>query len=120
MLREAVAHLTDVEATSTEGLVVELARACRASVLVRGIRGATDAEYETEMASANRALAPEIVTVFLPAHAELSAVSSSRLKEMARGELEIARFCPRGVERRLRARIAEERQTTKEARHVDL
>ncbi len=73
----------DVTFDSTEGMVVEYARVVGATVLVRGIRGATDADYETEMAQFNRSLAPEIETVFLPAHAELAQISSSGLKEIA-------------------------------------
>ncbi len=122
MLREATCHLDNVEHASTEGLVVDHARAHGASFLVRGIRGATDADYETALANANHDLAPDVTTVFLPAHPHLSEVSSSRLKELARAGAELSRFCPSGVERRLRARLAAEAApgATEEVSHVDV
>jgi pantetheine-phosphate adenylyltransferase len=107
MLREATSHLASVECASTEGYVVDHARASGARFLVRGVRGATDADQETALADANLELAPEIATIFIPAHPTLSRVSSSLLKQLAaRGE-DITPFCPPSVERRLHARTAE-------------
>jgi pantetheine-phosphate adenylyltransferase len=105
MIREATEHLQHVECAATEGWVVDYARAHGAAFLVRGIRGVTDADYETALAQMNRAVAPEITTVFLPAHSELSQVSSTLLKEMARLGEEIRSYCPVGVERRLREKL---------------
>src|SRR5262245_33199948 len=50
MIREACAEWQNVDARSTENLVVEFARSCGARFLVRGVRGATDAEYENALA----------------------------------------------------------------------
>jgi pantetheine-phosphate adenylyltransferase len=105
LLREAVALHPNVTVARTEGLVVEFARAIGASVLLRGVRGATDAQFETELAQTNRALAPELSTLFLPAEAHLAQVSSSGLKErIARGE-DVSAFCPPAVAARLRERL---------------
>jgi pantetheine-phosphate adenylyltransferase len=120
MLREATASLVGVECASTEGWIVELAQERGAAFLVRGIRGASDADYEIALANANRALAPAITTVFIPAHPALSEVSSSRLKDLARAGQEIGAFCSPGVERRLRERVAAQRDASKEARHADV
>jgi pantetheine-phosphate adenylyltransferase len=100
-------HLPNVRCDHSEALVVEFARAHQARFLVRGVRGATDADYEAALAHANRALAPEIVTVFLPADAELSAVSSSLLKRMAALGEDIAPHCCPEVADRLRRRLRE-------------
>ena len=115
MIREAVGHLEHVECAATDGWVVDYARAHDAAFLVRGVRGATDADYETALAQMNHAVAPEITTVFLPAHSDLSEVSSTRLKEMARLGQEIRPYCPVGVERRLREKLGAAEQ---EARHA--
>lgn len=86
-LKDAVRSRENVEVSHTTGFVVEYARKRGVRFLVRGVRGATDADYEAELAAINRRLAPSIQTVFLPAHAELSKLSSSALKAMAaRGE----------------------------------
>ena len=105
LVREAVALHPNVTVASTEGLIVDFARAIGASVLLRGVRGATDAQFETELAQTNRALAPELSTLFLPAEAHLAEVSSSGLKErLARGE-DVSTFCPPAVAAKLRERL---------------
>lgn len=105
MLREVTARWPACAVTSTQGYVVELARSLGARYLVRGVRGATDTEAEITLAKLNRQLAPEIETVFVPAHAELSEISSSRLKELARQGADLREFCPEAVATRLRARL---------------
>ncbi|WP_434388763.1 pantetheine-phosphate adenylyltransferase [Melittangium boletus] len=106
LLREVVAHHPNVTVASTDGLIVEYARRIGASVLLRGVRGATDAQFETTLAQANRALAPELSTLFLPAESHLAEVSSSRLKEkLARGE-DVSDVCPPAVVARLRQHLA--------------
>ena len=106
MIREVVAPWPSVACTSTSGYVVELARARGARYLVRGVRGCTDVEGEIALANMNHALAPEIETVFIPAHPELSEVSSSRLKELAAAGMDIAPYCPAEIAARLRQRVA--------------
>jgi pantetheine-phosphate adenylyltransferase len=105
MIADATRALPTVGCAATDGYVVAFARAHGARFLVRGVRGATDVEAEIALADMNRALAPEIETVFIPAHPSVSEVSSSRLKELAlRGE-EVSRFCSPEVERRLVERL---------------
>ena len=103
MLREATQAWSNCQIISTDGYVVELARQLGARYLVRGVRGATDIEGEIGLARLNHELAPEIETVFVPAHAELSEVSSSRLKELAREGAALTRYCPASVAVRLQA-----------------
>ncbi|GEL72949.1 MULTISPECIES: pantetheine-phosphate adenylyltransferase [Myxococcus] len=105
LLREAVAHHPNVTVARTQGLIVDFARDIGASVLLRGVRGATDAQFETTLAQNNRALAPELSTLFLPAEAHLAEVSSSGLKaRVARGE-DVSAFCPPAVAAKLRERL---------------
>jgi pantetheine-phosphate adenylyltransferase len=112
MLREVTAAWPRCSAVSTEGYVVTLARELGARYLVRGVRGGTDIESEIALARLNHQLAPEIETVFVPAHAELAEVSSSRLKQLAREGADLARYCPATVAQRLRelfsTRLSEE------------
>jgi len=100
-----VAAWPNVGCTSTQGFVVELARERGARYLVRGVRGSTDVESEIALANLNHELAPEIETVFVPAHPELSEVSSSRLKELAAQGLDVSRCCLPEVAARLRERV---------------
>ena len=91
-LRDATRDFPGVEIASTSGLVVEYARATGSQFLVRGVRGATDADYEAWLAAANLKLAPSIQTIFLPADPELSKLSSSRLKELAAARADISAY----------------------------
>ncbi len=112
LLREAVTLHPNVSVASTDGLVVDYARAIGASVLLRGVRGATDAQFETKLAQTNRALAPDLSTLFLPAEAHLAEVSSSALKErLTRGE-DVSAFCPAPVAAKLRQRLVESQSQT--------
>jgi len=105
LIREVTVGWPAISCESTTGYVVELARARGARYLVRGLRGATDVEAEMQLAHLNRTLAPEIQTVFIPAHAELSAVSSSQLKELAARGLDLSAWCPPPVAARLLLRL---------------
>jgi pantetheine-phosphate adenylyltransferase len=71
-----------VEVTSYTGLTVELCRATGARFLIRGLRNTADFIAEQEMAAANHQLCPEVETVFLASSPELSAVSSSLVREL--------------------------------------
>ncbi len=80
LVRKLVEKMPQVSVDYTSGYVVEYARELGARFLVRGIRNATDAEFEVQLAYENHKLAPEIETVMLPADPKLSLVSSSDLK----------------------------------------
>jgi len=105
MIRDAVGIIPTVSWDETRGYVVEYARQMGATILVRGIRGATDATFETSLAQQNRTLAPDIATILLPAEPELSSVSSSGLKAMMERGEDVTPFCPPGVAERLRAKF---------------
>ena len=82
LAKASFAGLKNVDALPFTGLVVDFAKAQRATVLLRGIRNPMDYEYETQMAVTNRRLAPGIETVFLVAAAEVSFISSTLIKEI--------------------------------------
>lgn len=83
--------LKNVSVTSFKGLAVEYAADQGAVVMVRGLRSSTDYNYEVQMALMNRALKPELETVFLPTSPQYGHISSSLAKEIALhgGDLEL-------------------------------
>jgi pantetheine-phosphate adenylyltransferase len=83
MIREAFPGETRIDVDSLSGLLAEFARSRGAVAIVRGLRAPSDFEYELQMAHMNRHLNPELDTVFLPAEAAGSYVSSSLVKEVA-------------------------------------
>jgi pantetheine-phosphate adenylyltransferase len=82
-VRESVAHLDNVRVEGFNTLVTEFARRCGARALVKGIRAISDFDHEFQMAQINKRLAPEIETVYLPASAKFSFLSSSGVREIA-------------------------------------
>lgn len=109
LARAAVGPMPTVSVDGTSGLVVDYARTIGATVLVRGLRGAADAAYETDLAQQNAELAPEVMTVMLPAEPRLSMVSSSELKARAERGDPIDEFCPPIVAERMRAKYGVKR-----------
>ena len=72
------------EVRSFDGLLVNFARTVGAKMIVRGLRYVSDFEYEYQMALMNRKLAPEIETLFLVPAFDLTYLSSSLVREVAR------------------------------------
>lgn len=79
-----------VEVRAFRGLVVEFAQKVGAKVILRGLRAVADFEYEYQMALMNRHLAPTLETMFMVPSLEVSYVSSSLVREVARfgGDIE--------------------------------
>jgi pantetheine-phosphate adenylyltransferase len=109
LIRQATAHLSNVTVKLFNGLAVRFVRDCHARVIVRGVRSLSDIEAEFTMTLANRTLDPDIETVFLMADEAFSHVSSSLIKQIAplAGDDELAKFVPRAIIGRLRAKLAE-------------
>jgi pantetheine-phosphate adenylyltransferase len=73
-----------VEVRTFHGLLVDFARKIGAQMIVRGLRYVSDFEYEYQMALMNRKLAPEVETMFLVPAFDLTYLSSSLVREVAR------------------------------------
>ena len=84
LLRTAIGDEPRVAFESFEGLLVEFARRVGASMVVRGLRAVSDFEYEFQMALMNRRLHPTLETVFLVPALDLTYLSSSLVREVAR------------------------------------
>lgn len=104
LARAVFAELTRVEVDTFDGLLVEYAARRGAVAIVRGLRNATDVEYELPMTLMNRHLQPSLETVFLPTAVELGHVSSRLVKEVWRLGGDVRGLVPPLVEARLRDR----------------
>ena len=104
MLNEVIHDLANVQVSSFDGLLVDYAAECGASVILRGIRAVSDYEYELQMALMNRRLKPDIETVFLMASEAHSFISSRLVKEVIRLGGNISGLVPPSIEGRLRKR----------------
>ena len=84
MLEHATSDLPNVSVDSFDGLLVDYARERGAKLILRGIRAVSDYEYELQMALMNRRLHPSLETVFLVPAVDLTYLSSSLVREVAR------------------------------------
>ena len=84
--------LSNVEVVGFNALLVDFADAQGASVVIRGIRGVTDFEYEYQLTGMNRQLNDKVVTLFLMAHVSLQPIASRLVKEIALYGGDIAKF----------------------------
>jgi pantetheine-phosphate adenylyltransferase len=84
MLRTAVGNDPRVTFESFDGLLADFARRVGAGMVVRGLRAVSDFEYEFQMALMNRQLHPSLETVFLVPALDLTYLSSSLVREVAR------------------------------------
>src|SRR5580704_1716589 len=109
LVRQATAHLPNVEVLRFSGLAVHFVRQCGARVMLRGVRSLTDIEAEFTMTLANRQLDPGIETVFLMADAPYSHISSSLLKQITplASDQELSQFVPPVILRELRRKFPE-------------
>jgi pantetheine-phosphate adenylyltransferase len=104
-LEEVVADLPNVKViTAHDSLAVDVARDLGVTYLVRGLRNATDFDYEANMDYFNKGLAPELETVYLIASHEVTPVSSSRVRELIYFEGDISSYVPQVVVKEVEAK----------------
>lgn len=80
-----------------DGLIMDYARKHRANAVIRGLRAASDFEYEFMMAAMNKRLNPEVETVFMMTGQNLFFISSSMIKEVFRFGGDIRPYVPAPV-----------------------
>ena len=107
MLKETCRGIPNVQVASFDGLTVSFAKACGATVMVRGLRAVTDFENEIQLAHTNHALSPGIETVFLATSIQWSYLSSTIVKEAAHYHQDVSQFVTPNVESAL---LAKQRQ----------
>lgn len=87
-------------------LTVDVMRKHGATVLLRGLRGVADFEYEMQLASMNRALAPDYDSIFLPPKDTFTCISSSLVREIASLGGDVSKFVHPEVERLLKQKYS--------------
>jgi len=92
--------------TTFADLVVSAARRESATILVRGVRDATDFDYEMQMAGMNATMAPEVQTVFLPASPAVRPITATLVRQIAGMGGDVSAFVPAQVAVRLKIKFA--------------
>ncbi len=83
LAQEALADIANVEVKGYEGLTINFAHENGLAVIVRGLRAASDFEYEFQLASMNRHLTQDVETAFLTPTDKYTFISSTLVREVA-------------------------------------
>jgi pantetheine-phosphate adenylyltransferase len=96
----------DLACTTFADLVVTAAQREGATILVRGVRDATDFDYEMQMAGMNAAMAPGVQTVFLPPAPAVRPITATLVRQIAGMGGDVSAFVPALVAARLKRKFA--------------
>ena len=107
MARTDMSHIENVEVVGFSTLLVEFVQQIGASIIVRGLRAVSDFEYEFQLASMNRHLAPKVETMFLTPDEEFGFISSTLVKEVARLNGDVSSFVSKEVQKAMEERFRE-------------
>ncbi|HYA37480.1 MAG TPA: pantetheine-phosphate adenylyltransferase [Candidatus Methylomirabilis sp.] len=105
LARAVLADIEGVKVTGFDNLLVECVRQHKGNVILRGLRAASDFEYEFQLAGMNRRLAPEVETVFMTPSEQEMFISASLVKEIALLGGNVADFVDARVAAAMRAKI---------------
>jgi pantetheine-phosphate adenylyltransferase len=106
MMRQACADLANVSVEGFTGLITTFCAEHDATAIVKGLRAASDFDYELQMAQMNASLTG-VETVFVPTSPDRGFVSSSLVKEVAGFGGDVSAFVPTFVHDALTARLGE-------------
>ena len=100
-VREVLKPYANVKVEPFSGLVRDFAVLHGARAMVRGVRSVTDFDFESQLAGMNRALAPDVETVFLTPDSRFQHISSTLVREIATLKGDVAQFVAPAVYGRL-------------------
>ena len=84
LAQDALKSVANVKVISFDGLIVDFCASNGAQTIVRGIRNATDLDYEAQMAAMNRKLRQSVDTVFLLPSPSVQCISSTLVREISK------------------------------------
>ena len=105
LCRQVLTKYQNIEVCGFDGLLAQVVKEHGACGVVRGIRAVSDFEYEFQLANMNRALEPEMESLFLTPAEHLSFISSSLVKEIASLDGDVNKFVPAEVKEALRVKF---------------
>ena len=93
----ALEHIPNIEVRGFDYLLVNFVKDCNADAIMRGLRAVSDFEYEFQLANMNRALSPDLESVFLTPAERFSYISSSLVREISSLDGDVSKFVPANV-----------------------
>lgn len=105
LAKQGLAEISNINVIGFDNLLIHFAKENNAQVIIRGLRAASDFEYEFQLAGMNRQLDATIETVFLTPAEEYTYISSSFVREIAALGGDISVFVPEVVKKALKKRF---------------
>ena len=99
MVRRVVANYPNVRVETQDGLLAEYAKQFDRATVVKGLRAASDFDYEFQMNLINKKINPSMETMFLTASEKYTFLSSSIVREMAKYGADLTGFVPEEIKR---------------------
>ena len=96
-VQHAVGHLPGVSVLGFNQLLIDFVREQEAQIIIRGLRAASDFEYEFQLAGMNRKLDKHIETLFLTPSEECMFISSTLVREISSLGGDVSQFVPPAV-----------------------
>ena len=106
MARDVLADVPRVRVEGFSGLLIDFVAEQGAIAVLRGLRAASDFEYEFQLAGMNRNLKPDIETIFLTPSDQYMFISASMIREIAQLGGDVTPFVHPLVARRLNEKIS--------------
>ena len=91
---QVCSYLSNVEVCGFSGLLVDFAKSCGATVMVRSLRGMDDFQYEYRMSVMNKSISANLDTVFLMSSPEYSTISSTLVRQILANGGSVEAFVP--------------------------
>lgn len=109
LCKTALAHLPQVEVIGFDVLLIHLAERLGIRVILRGLRVVSDFEYEFQLATMNRQIAPTIETLFLTPSEKFMFISSTLVREIAQYGGDASPFVPHEIFQALQTKFKDRR-----------
>ena len=106
MAKEVLTNYPNTEICSFEGLLMDFLHERGAKVILRGLRAASDFEFEFQMAGMNRNIYPEVETVFLTPSEKYMFISATMVREVASFGGDVSKFVHPIINERLKQKVA--------------
>lgn len=97
MIKKATSALPNITLVKFNSLLIDLSDELNANIIIRGIRSASDFEYESQLNYANRSLKKNLETIYLMPSLEYSFVSSSLVRTLLKFDGEIKHLVPESI-----------------------
>ncbi|HEY9269005.1 MAG TPA: pantetheine-phosphate adenylyltransferase [Methylotenera sp.] len=105
LAQQVFGNYDNVKVVGFGGLLMQFVQEQQAQIVIRGLRAASDFEYEFQLAGMNRKLYPKLETMFLTPSDEYMFVSSSLVREVAKLGGEVDQFVSKAVEAAIKKKL---------------